>query len=216
MTYSSPGGYPSSPDPYGQAQPGGHPPAQPPGYPPQPDPYGWGQPPQQPGFPPPQFPAPQPPKKSNGGLIAGLVIGGLVLVLGAVLVVVLVNRSDNGGGTGSTGTSADDGSDLVSSQSPSDVVNAYYQANEDRDWDEALSYLSRDLQIEFGGASDADRNAAADELEGAVYTVVNETIAADGLTAEVDITMDFRGNSQDATLKMIIEDGGWKIDEFTV
>lgn len=225
-------------DPYGsqpQSPAYGSPPPQPqPGYPaPQADPYGWGQPPQSPapGYAAPQptyapqpayAPAPPPPpSKSNGGVIAAIVVGGLVLVIGIVLAVVLINNSGSSSDSGTDGSSSSGSTDSASedglpAQSPTEVVNLYYDANIDRDWDEALSYLSKNLYDQFSGVSDADREAAADQYEGTTYTVTGETIADDKQTADVDVTVEQNGTSQSAVLKMVIEDGEWKIDEFAV
>jgi hypothetical protein len=89
--YQQPGGYP--PPAGGYQQPGGYPPPaggyqQPGGYPPQQQGYGqvgYGQ-------------TPPPPKKSNTGLIIGIVVG-LIVIIGAIVGIVLVvnggNKSDS-------------------------------------------------------------------------------------------------------------------------
>jgi hypothetical protein len=228
MTYPPQGGYPDRNDGqqqpqsyelYEQPQPQPSAPQSPYGAP---GGYGWGQAPQSPaapyasppaaGYPPGYVPQPSapPPRRTNLGVVSAVVIGGLVLVLGTILVLVFSSR-DGGDGPGGDG---DDKSSAAAVESPTEVVEAYYKANKDRDWDKALSYLNDDLYKEFSGVSDDERETAADQYEDVVYTVTGEKIAEDGKTADVDVSYTWEGSSYDVVLKMEKSGDEWKIAEF--
>ncbi|WP_434451872.1 Rv0361 family membrane protein [Lentzea sp. E54] len=102
-----PPGYGQQPGPYGQQGPqsGGFPQQ---GYG-QPGPYG-----QQPGYG--GFGGP-PPKKSNAGLIIGVVVGVLVLVGGGITAAVMLSGNDSGGST----TASSDSGDSSSGDADADV-----------------------------------------------------------------------------------------------
>lgn len=207
------------------------------------DPYGWGQAPQSPaGAYPPQSPAggypqqgyqpqpqaypqqgqyqqpgftPQPPpKKSNTGLIATVVIGSLALLLLVTGGLIILSRNgDTGGGTGD-GTESSQGTQAEQA-SPKEVVQAYYDANEERDWQAALDLLSQQQYDKFKDVPDSERDAAADQLElsNTKYTVGEENIIDDE-TAEVDVQITSDQGNSDHVLTLILEDDEWLIDSF--
>lgn len=185
--YGDPYGQPSGP-PAGYGQPSG-PPA---GYGPQ-QPYG------QPGYGAPGY-GPPAPKKSNTGLILGLVGGGVALLLICVVALLFI------GSGGSTST-------------PVAAVEGYLGAAKDQDVSEAKEYVCAKLINDssyngFGGNSFGD----GEDVEVDVSWSEPVEKSNDGSKAEVDVAVDlqitYNGQTKDhsATITFeLIQESGWKI-----
>ncbi|MQA26512.1 MAG: hypothetical protein GEU94_13820 [Micromonosporaceae bacterium] len=201
--YGDPYGQPSGPpgggyggDPYGQ-------PSGPPGYGP---PAGYGQPGYGPpggGMPPPAFPPPTP-KKSNVGLIVGI-IGGLVALLcigGAALVFL-------GGSIGATST-------------PEGAVTAFMKAAfDDRDFSEAEDYICdrwkdqsrRQYDNSFGDGSSTDNSSVKASWNN--VRKVSET--GSDAKVSVDVSVEYQGRSSSSTWTFeLVDESGWKICDLDV
>jgi hypothetical protein len=209
VTYPQQGGYGPPQGGYGP-QPGGYPP---PGYPP-PGPGGYG-----------QYP---PPKKSNTGLIVGIVSAIVVVAVAVVLVVVLTNgdddkdtAGDNDSGSGESveipgpnmpkpgGSGSDSGSDSGGSDSGSGSADS----------PQALADSVVDIiETQDAGAIDplaCNSNDAGElkselsKLAGMDVSATVEDVQESGDTASASIKMRAGGQSEGFTVEMAKQDGSW-------
>ncbi|WP_144300399.1 hypothetical protein [Stackebrandtia nassauensis] len=173
-----------------------------------PPPGGMGAAPQQGGF------APQPPP-SSGNATIGWVIGGiaavLVIVAGIAGVIFFANagNSEDSGTDGGSSSASD--SSAGPSQTPTDVVNDYYDAVRAHDVDGAYKTLCSSMQgseSDFFGSYDEDEFWKT--VDASTYTVGEETIKDDS-NANVKVKQEVQGETYDFSADLQIESGEWKI-----
>ncbi|GLZ31600.1 hypothetical protein Lesp02_37880 [Lentzea sp. NBRC 105346] len=225
MTYppQQPGPYGQQPQPgYGQ-QPYGQPPQQPgpygqqpygqqPGYGQQQPPQGYGQPPY--GYGP-------PPKKTNTGLVVGVIIGVLVLV-GGVIGVVAMN-SDGGSGSSASGNSGSTNTNSNSSGGSDDAdakqaAEEYFAASASRNESKVKSLTCKEVWDEY---EQAKRNLTPEQKEMAEkaktlpvpqVTVKSASVSGDTATVAVTLKSSFGGSDQtfDTDFKFKKVSGDWQ------
>lgn len=227
-----PGGYgqPGANDPYGQQQPGygqpssgqpyGQPsgpaygqPSGPPSYGQQQPPYGqptsggqppYGQPYGQPSGPPGYggYPPAQPPKKSGGkGLIIGIVIAAVVLVCcggGTIGLFAWSPWSSSGGPT------------------PRAAVQSFWNAVEDKDYDEAENYVCDDYKDRVKSSVDSTSGSAdVGSLNGTFSITSDNTVTSD--KHEVKAKYSATSSGVKVSIELIftvVKEGGWKICDY--
>lgn len=173
-------------------------------------------PPQQPGYgPPPPYGPPAPvqvPQSSSGGAPVGWIVGGiaavLVVIAGIVGVIIFTSSSEPGESANNSSTTTEEGKP---SQSPTDVVNAYYDAIRSHDVNGAYKTLCQAMQgteSEFYGSYGEETFWAT--VDSSTYTVGEETIK-DDQNATVKIKQDLQGQTYDFYADLKIEDEEWKI-----
>ncbi|ANZ42088.1 hypothetical protein BBK82_45315 [Lentzea guizhouensis] len=183
----------------------------------QPGPYGQ----QQPGFGGPGYGGP-PPKKSNTGLIIGVVIGVLVLVGGGITAAVLLSGSDSGD-SGNSASSDPGSSDSGKSGGNDDadvkkVAEEYIGAATSRNESKAKSLMCKAALDE---AAELERNATEDQKKLAEelkklpvpkLTYKGATVSGDTAKVKINSVATFGGKTQnvdvDYTFKK--ESGKWK------
>lgn len=219
MTYppQQPGPYGNQPDPYGSY--GQQPPQQPawgggwdqqqqqPGYGPQ----SGGFPQQQPGYgPPPQQPGwggypPGPPPRKKTGLIAGLAIGGVLLVGGGVTAVILLTGDDKPQQNGSIANAEPGGG----GDGPQGVVQRVISAIDDKDTQAALATLC-DSSVK-SPAFELDKAPASVTLKASQAGEISET--GDNARARLSIKVTEGASSKGSTVNMSLtlkkKDGKW-------
>lgn len=158
------------------------------------------------GFAPPASPPP-----SSGNNTIGWVIGGIVavvLLVGGIGAVILLT---NNGGDGDNGTDNSATESQEPSQSPTDVVNAYYDAIRSHDVTGAYKTLCAKMQgseDQFFGTYEEQQ--FWDTVDASTYTVGEET-KKDDSSARVDIKQEIQGQSYDFYADLVVEQNEWKI-----
>jgi hypothetical protein len=97
-------------------------------------------------------------------------------------------------------------------EGPEDTAEAFIQAAQDRDCDKALSLISEDLkkQEDANCEEDSDLLPPKDtKIEFGDVKISNET--DDSATATVDATIG--GQTLPLKIKLVKEDGDWKVDQ---
>lgn len=201
------GSPPGPPDPYQQpidhtqvqpVAPGAYPPPGGPGTP-------AGMPPGAPMAGPPGLPpnAPPPAKRSNKGLMIGLIVGGVALLLVIGLIIALVVARAAGGGGG-------DSDEPVAADTPSAALQGYL---------EAVAAGDATKAAEYGMGEVADLpSASAEVLEAAVeaHPITNINVPESdsaGTSAYVDATYTVGDTDVQAYYDMVQSNGEWKLDE---
>ncbi len=97
--------------------------------------------------------------------------------------------------------------------SPKDAVASMLEAMKNGDIDK-MKTLTPKVALEAGGQrepTEEDRNQMKEEFKEVTWEIGEETIAEDGITADVQVKMNYAGTEIDVTYKCVKEDGAWKV-----
>lgn len=156
-------------------------------------------------------PSPQPSNNSTIGWIVGGIAAVLLIVAGIGAVIFFTGTGgSNESGSGSAESSSAS-TEAEPSQTPTDVVNAYYDAVRGHDVTAAYETLCSTMQ---GSESDFfgsyDEQQFWDTVDASTYTVGQET-KKDDQNASVDVKQEIQGETYDFYADLKIEGGEWKI-----
>lgn len=98
------------------------------------------------------------------------------------------------------------------SKGPDKVAIAYLEALADGDFDKAAEYVSKDDTSAFKKNTSIAlvKNAMKRELDGLKFKVVDTKIDGDKATVKIEGKKDSKSETND--LKLVKEDGNWKVD----
>lgn len=213
---------PYGPDPYGQQQPYGQQP-----YGQQPQQYGqqqpFGQQPPWGGQPQPGYPVgPPPPKGPRTGLIAALVIVGVLALAGGGVGIYFLTKSDGGSsnsGTGGTPANSDDPqavaqkfADIYETAVNSDLadfdVDDFKPILCGGDYDKVKKETERTIRLRESAHRKPSKRAEADRVEAGVKDV---DVSGDHGTFKLTQTERDGHKLKDRDLKLQREDGDWRV-----
>lgn len=184
---------------------------------------GYGPPPQVDGFLPPEPPK----KKSNAGVLVGLLAFVIVVATGVTLYFMGVfdpaSKNDEAkepttvtSDEPSGDETKDDSADESQEGKPTATVEDYYTAAKAHDQDGLVATMCASTYAEYEetGMTDEQWQQMWDAVDQTEYEITGETIAEDGTSAEVTVNQTANGSTKEVTAQLVLEEDAWKICTF--